>query len=243
MYSRRYLQNSNENMAVIHKKTTKKNKNTKCHKTAKKIESIKTTQICTSMILIFDTETTGLPCLATNKAFLNPKKFEFYDSCRVIEIGYAIYGKVDGKWVTLKEVDTFVKPDKFTIENSHIHGITNEIVNTDGIAINDALTEFGNDIKNVKKILAYNTNFDINVLLAEAYRAKNSVCSDAICDKVKSKKCLDVMQLAKKKLKVTHIKLNQVYNQLIGEYKQTHRALDDVKLTAAVLFKLLEISS
>ena len=192
-------------------------------------------------ILIFDTETTGLPVLATNKRFINPKKFEFYNSCRVIEIGYAIYGKIDGNWKIIKERDIFIKPDNFVIENSHIHGITTEMVVADGIPINDALTEFCNDVKKVKKILAYNTNFDINVILAETYRAAHSECSNAIREKIVNKKCLDVMYLTKKKLRVSHIKLNEVYNKLIGPYEQTHRALDDVKLTAAVLFKLLEI--
>ena len=43
------------------------------------------------MILIFDTETSGLPTLAGGRYHLNPKKFDYYESSRIIEIGYAIY--------------------------------------------------------------------------------------------------------------------------------------------------------
>ena len=41
------------------------------------------------MILIFDTETSGLPTLAGGRYHLNPKKFDYYESSRIIEIEFS----------------------------------------------------------------------------------------------------------------------------------------------------------
>ena len=41
-------------------------------------------------VLVFDTETTGLP-IFNNRDYHDPSLLEFYDSSRVIELGYIIY--------------------------------------------------------------------------------------------------------------------------------------------------------
>lgn len=192
------------------------------------------------MILIFDTETSGLPTLAGGRYHLNPKKFNYYDTARIIEIGYAIYKKNDnGKWKTVKEVNNLIVPNGFTINNSHIHGIEHQTCVEEGIDIRNALKEFAEDIKVCNKIFAYNINFDVNIVLAEAYRANHCDMISAMKEKMDEGKCKCVMELAKRKLELSHIKLEPLHKMLFKrEIVQTHRALDDVMLTADVLFEI-----
>ena len=192
------------------------------------------------MILIFDTETSGLPTLAGGRYHLNPKKFNYYDSSRIIEIGYALYKKNEcGKWITVKEVNNLIVPNGFTIDNSHIHGIQHQTCVEEGIDIRNALSEFADDIKACNKIFAYNINFDVNIVLAEAYRSNHCDMISAIKEKMDEGKAKCVMELAKRKMNLTHIKLEPLHKMLFKrDIVQTHRALDDVMLTADVLFEI-----
>ena len=90
---------------------------------------------------------------------------------------------------------------------------------------------------NVSVTKPYNADFDVNVLLSEAYRYK---CFDFI-KKFKQKKFICVLKLARKKLKLKSYKLINVYNTLYNtDVKQKHRTEDDVKLCSEVFFKIKE---
>jgi DNA polymerase-3 subunit alpha len=187
-------------------------------------------------IIILDTETTGLMTFASNRKPINPKYYEFYDSCRICELGYSIYSKINGKWKVIKDVSMLVKPDGYKIENSHIHGIEHETAVKEGKDINYVLSEFLKDLKTVNKIVAYNSDFDYNVILSEAYRSQNN----ELIEKLKEKDIICAMKLAKDKLKLKHIKLIDLYNKLFDTFDiQEHRALADVRMTAKCLFKLI----
>ena len=121
-------------------------------------------------VLVFDTETTGLPLRNDKRDLSNPKDFEKYDKARLIEIAYKIIsGDDNGLMLTY---NTLVKNETLEIENSHIHGITTEMVLEEGKHICDLLDELLEDMKtyNVQKIVAHNIEFDINIVLAECYR-------------------------------------------------------------------------
>tara|TARA_Y100000389_G_scaffold148109_1_gene147128 strand:- start:3207 stop:3776 length:570 start_codon:yes stop_codon:yes gene_type:complete len=187
-------------------------------------------------ILVLDTETTGLMTFASNRQPINPKYFNNYDTCRVIELGYSIYSKINGKWKVIKDVSMLVKPEGYTIENSHIHGISHDTAVKEGVSIVDVLDVFKKDLETVNKVVAYNSDFDYNVLLAEAYRLNDKT----LVKTLKSKQIICAMKLAKKKLKLSHIKLIDLYNRLFDKFDiQEHRALADVRMTANCLFKLI----
>ena len=94
------------------------------------------------------------------------------------------------------------------------------------------------DLKSVKKIIAYNANFDYNVLLSEAYR---NDCTDLI-KSLQEKEIICAMKFAKKELNLSrHMKLIDLYNELNNSNdKQDHRALKDIEMTANCFFKLLK---
>ena len=196
-------------------------------------------------IMVLDTETTGLPLFSKYHTFYNPKDFTKYDISRVIEIGYYIYN-IDGD--IIKKNDILIKPSGFKIENSEIHGITNENADINGVPLINALEQFYIDLYKCDTIIAHNLKFDMNIILAECYRnQKNndnniSIYSNII-NKMSSMKQICTIQLAKDKLKLEkRIKLIDLYKMIIKkDWIQKHRAEDDARICAECYWHLLQI--
>jgi DNA polymerase III epsilon subunit-like protein len=70
---------------------------------------------------------------------------------------------------TLKK-SIIIKPEGFTILNSHIHGITHDYASSEGINIEEALDILYADFKSAEFVVAHNANFDVNILLSECFR-------------------------------------------------------------------------
>ena len=191
-------------------------------------------------ILVLDTETTGIPVITTNRSYLCPSQYEYYNKSRLIELGYAIYSKIQGKWTMKSQNSILICPENFIIENSHIHGITNENALTNGQPIKKVLNEFSKILKTVSKVVTYNANFDINILLAEAHRC-NAV---EFIDVMNKKKIICAMKYAKHTLHLSrNIKLIDLHYQLFNIQKtQDHRALSDVYITADCFFHLIQLN-
>ena len=195
-------------------------------------------------ILIFDTETNGLPQLSDLRKYYHGKNLKYYENSRLIEIGYKIFDfKSEQVFVEYNEL---VKPDGFLISEkiSKIHGITHEKASSEGININRALDDFCRAIQFADVVLAYNVDFDINVVLSEAYRYNNRNLINALKSKITTGKINCVMKIAKEKLNLRNIKLEKLYNQFFPneKYVQTHRAIEDVELTIKCFLKLMKNS-
>jgi len=189
------------------------------------------------MALVIDCETTGLPVIGGGGHFLPPNETKYYDCSRLIELGYAIISKKDNTLNIKNQKSMLILPDNYVIKNSNIHGIEQDMAIENGKPINEIFDIFSKDLDKVHTVLAYNADFDVNVLLSEAYRYK---CFDFI-KKFKQKKFICVLKLARKKLKLKSYKLINVYNTLYNtDVKQKHRTEDDVKLCSEVFFKIKE---
>ena len=76
-------------------------------------------------VIVFDTETTGFPLGRNVPPFMSGN----YNSARMIEIGYIIMENNE----IIKKKDHLIKHDEFTeLTNSHIHGITMDMLNIQG---------------------------------------------------------------------------------------------------------------
>lgn len=184
-------------------------------------------------ILVLDCETTGLPITKGFDKYYPVTQTKFYDRSRVIEIAYIIYSANSKK---IKHVSSLIKPIDFTIDNTHIHGISNDIANREGIDISNALINLYNDLKNTDTIIAHNINFDINVISAECYRQKLGYIADSIS--AKKKEC--TMKVGQKFMNVyKYPKLIELYEYLFNRsIIQEHRALSDVKYCAQCYFEM-----
>ena len=86
------------------------------------------------MDCVIDLETTGFPLMKGYNDWYRPSELGAYDSARFIEIGSILLqpGRV------VAERSFLIRPDHWTITNSHIHGITEEMAST-GQAIAEVL--------------------------------------------------------------------------------------------------------
>jgi len=185
-------------------------------------------------ILILDIETTGVPKTNNFNDYYSPENVLYYKDARIIEIGYVLCDE-EGKIKQKKEF--LIKPNNFIINNSDIHGITNEHALNEGIDINLVLSEFYNNLREAHTIVTYNSDFDINIILSECYRLNNL----ELINYIKSKKIDCAMKLATSKLGlVKNIKLSLLHYTLYNITTDVkHRALYDTKLCKNCYFHLL----
>ena len=116
-------------------------------------------------ILVFDTETTGLPT-ERNASILETQKWPY-----IVQLSYLIYDTE--MRIVLDCVDRIIKlPPGITIprEAENIHKISNEISEAKGVDIKQELIEFTRQTLNVDLIVAHNISFDKNMVMVECER-------------------------------------------------------------------------
>jgi DNA polymerase-3 subunit epsilon len=116
-------------------------------------------------ILVFDTETTGLP----KSKIISPDSLNEWPN--IVQFSYVIFD-LNSNEIT-ESRDYIIKvPESILIseESSKIHGITNEISHYKGSLLNEVLNEFFEHLKNIDFIVGHNINFDINMLKIELLR-------------------------------------------------------------------------
>lgn len=129
-------------------------------------------------VLLFDLETTGFP----NRAGLPwnrypaPEQIEHYDSCRIVQIGIIsvthCVSQVDQKHVFIidKKYSATILPDKFVIQNSDIHGITQAMAVEHGKPFKEVVQQIMPLFNQASLLVAHNIAFDTSVLLSELHR-------------------------------------------------------------------------
>ena len=184
--------------------------------------------------IIFDLETNGLPKMFGFDRYHPAYQTDYYDSSRIIEIGYYV---CDESGNILKSYNELVKPVGFKIENSHIHGISYDDAKENGKPIDDILDDIFCDFMDMGMLVAHNINFDYNVLLSECHRAGHPL-KDILPQKQQFCTCkFGQVYLQQRKWP----KLVELYQNLFGEViTQTHRALDDVDICKRCYFKMLD---
>jgi DNA polymerase III epsilon subunit-like protein len=116
-------------------------------------------------ILVFDTETTGLP----QTKILNPDTLNLWPT--IVQFSYVIFDLSLNEIVESK--DYIIKVPKnieISEDSAKIHGITNEISSNMGILINEALNEFFYYLRKVDNIIGHNISFDLNMIKVELLR-------------------------------------------------------------------------
>jgi len=116
-------------------------------------------------ILIFDTETTGLP----QSKIISPDTLDKWP--HIVQFSYLVFDVslntiVETKDYIIKMQDGIVIPS----EAIAIHGITNEISEKQGVSIEVALKNFFLDLRKVDLLVGHNVSFDINMLYIELLR-------------------------------------------------------------------------
>ena len=172
--------------------------------------------------LVFDTETTGLPTTKSFNNYFHPQELKYYESSRIVQIAYIILNQ-DGDEV--KKYSTIIKPDNFTIKNHHIHNISQEKAEKEGIDFKDMISIFYEDLKSCDTIIAHNLNFDRNILLSECYRYN----LNEVVKELQSKIQFCTMIEGRNKIGgYKYPRLVELYSILYNiDWNQVHDALDD----------------
>lgn len=128
-------------------------------------------------IIVFDTETTGLP----QTKFISPSTLHQWP--HIVQFSYIIYDTslndiIQTKDYVVKLQEGILIPE----DSSKIHGITNEISQKNGVSVNDVLSEFFYFLRGVDLLIGHNIEFDINMIKVELLRIinKNSLTKEQI---------------------------------------------------------------
>lgn len=185
-------------------------------------------------IAFLDLETSGLPVRKGFNRYHDPKESIFYDPSRIIEIGLIVCQQ----GVVISEESFLIKPDDFTIYNSHIHGITQQEAEMSGLPITVGLENVANLLSDVSKIVCHNKGFDINILLSECYRYQYLELAQKITNMEQD--C--TMEMGKLYMNVSKSpKLIELYEHLFKKkLDQKHRAQDDAQACQQCFYKMLE---
>ncbi|MDZ4751472.1 MAG: DNA polymerase III subunit alpha [Flavobacteriales bacterium] len=186
------------------------------------------------MILIFDTETTGLP------RNYDAPIHDLDNWPRVVQIAWQLH-EANGNLISTGNM--VVKPEGFTIpfNAAKIHGISNEIASEFGFGIKEALSSFKSDLDRANIVAGHNISFDINITAAEFLRLGwNNFFEDKVSLDTKDLSTDFCAIPGGKGGKFKWPTLGELYQKLFAEKMlEAHDAAFDVDATAKCFFGLV----
>ena len=172
-------------------------------------------------LVFFDTETTGLA----------------YSRDEIIEFSAVIVERVDGKATITREYDQLITLSPgMTVPPfiANLTGITTEDILEKGIAKEQVCRDIGEMFSGNTLLLAYNAHFDLSFLFYLLLRNGDPTV-------LKGKDKIDLLTVYKDRHSYPHKLCNaiEVYG-LSGKVVNSHRAIDDVIATVAVMEAMAE---
>ena len=172
-------------------------------------------------LVFFDTETTGLA----------------YSRDEIIEFSAVVVERVDGKATITREYDQLITLSPgMTVPPfiANLTGITTEDILEKGIAKEQVCRDIGEMFSGNTLLLAYNAHFDLSFLFYLLLRNGDPTV-------LKGKDKIDLLTVYKDRHSYPHKLCNaiEVYG-LSGKVVNSHRAIDDVIATVAVMEAMAE---
>ena len=167
-------------------------------------------------LVLFDTETTGLA----------------YSRDEIIEFAAVVVELVEGKITITRQYDELVQlaPGSFIPPKiQQLTGITNEDVAARGLPKQQVCADIGDLFRGNTLLIAYNAHFDLSFLFYMLLRDGNPSV-------LKGKDKLDLLTVYKDRRSYPHKLCNAIEAYgLSGQVVNSHRAVDDVVATVAVM--------
>ena len=195
-------------------------------------------------VLVFDTETTGLP-IGRNPSIMDLQKWP-----HVVQFSYILFDTVSKQVLTMRN-DLIKIPVEVEITpgSEAIHHISRVMCEANGIAITDALNFFNKALVQADVVVGHNISFDKRLIMVECTRAKiyqkfttNGVRKEEYCT---MKKGTDVCQISVTSPNgETYLKfptLSELHEKLF-DYKPegTHDAFVDVLICLRCYLKIVD---
>jgi DNA polymerase-3 subunit epsilon len=187
------------------------------------------------MILVFDTETTGLPI------DINADISDLDNWPRMVQIAWILFD-LNGNRISGK--DYIIKPDNFSIplEATEIHNITDEIAEQYGEDLDEVIQEFINCLNKSMFVVSHNMAFDEKIAGSEMIRLGYDNFlehKEKICTMESSLDFCSIEGLYGNKFP----KLSELHQILFSDdYFETHNAVEDVAATAKCFWELVRLN-
>lgn len=203
-------------------------------------------------ILVFDVETTGLPIRnndssisdgktrQTKKRYPDPSDFTSYKDARIVQITFSLLYNNQIQLLS----DYIIRPTDFEINNSHIHGISQERALIEGSSIEEVLNLFKYVVSRADILIAHNLEFDYNILSSECLRINRKDIVDIMNTKIGICTMKSTTELCKipGKFGYKYPKLCELYKYLFNqEPENCHNSKYDVLHTIRCFNKLYEM--
>jgi DNA polymerase III epsilon subunit-like protein len=187
-------------------------------------------------VLIFDTETTGLP---DGK---NPSIYDTQKWPHIIQLSYIIYDSETNDIVTLEddyisiEDDVIIQP-----ESQKVHNISRELLSSKGIPIEHALEKFNrfSDMSDV--LVGHNVSFDKRMVMVEGIRNKIRMnLHDTYCTMKNSVELCKIQRFwPNGDMYFKYPTLSELHDELFKKIpKNTHNALIDILICMRCFVKI-----
>ena len=200
-------------------------------------------------IIVFDTETTGLPKSRT----ITPNTLHLWPF--IVQFSYIMFD-TDTNTI-LKSYDSIVKVKPYNViskDSIEFHGITQEISESKGINIDTVLFTFISDMRNADMIVAHNVEFDLNMIRVELLRLEQSALVNVDLELRKAifedqtnfyctmKESIDLCKIEKENSRGTYYKfptLTELHKHLFAvEPKHLHNSFHDILCTIRCFIKM-----
>ena len=185
------------------------------------------------IVLVFDTETTGLP--ERNASIMDVEKWPY-----ILQLSYILYDTETKNLLELFDNLIKIPPSVIITPGSEaIHHITHDMCLDKGIFIIDALTAFNNALDRADVVVGHNISFDMEML-------KKDFEKEGIHDNIDFIPTVCTQRLGCKYLGMKEdgrLSLESLHRKLFGiGVAGAHGALDDVNATARCFMKIEQIS-
>ena len=189
------------------------------------------------MVLVYDTETTGLP------RDWNAPISDSDNWPRLVQLAWQLH---DENGALLSRGNRIVRPDGFTIpfNSTKIHGITTDRALAEGSPLDEVVAEFMADAARANYVMGHNIGFDVNVVGAELLRlgeqAEPLTAISVIDSKDEGTEYCAIPGGRGGKFKWPT--LTELHQKLFGEgFGDAHDAAYDVAATARCLFEMIRL--
>ena len=181
-------------------------------------------------VLVFDTETTGLPA-SRNVSITETDKWPY-----IVQISWVLYDTDER--VPVEMVDHIIDCEvEIPEESTKIHGITRRRASLRGIPISAAMDDFDDVLQRADLVVAHNISFDKRVYMVEAIRrrrrqyfTRDGVRKPEYCTMKNNKeRCAIQVTNAKGDTYLKYPNLSELYEHVFGHRpKGTHDSMADV---------------
>ena len=196
-------------------------------------------------ILVFDTETTGL-------AERNVSVYECNKWPYIIQLSYIFYD-ISNNITVIKDNYINIRNDiEITSGSFEKHGITRELLDSQGINIRQALQDFNRLLNSSDIVIGHNISFDKRMILVECLRNKqdygftvfngnNKIQKPEYCTMKNTVDFCDLYYINNRGIKVKkNPRLSELYNKLFPDDilpDNLHNSIIDVAVTIRCYMK------